>query len=343
MSTSQDFKPKSFFQRPEGKTGTFFGIAIFGGLALALYTFINPLLALLQNTLYLSIMLLALAGIVYVIVDPKFRNLIWYMYKSVMRWLTGLFVQIDPIGIIESYVDDLRNNLKKMGNQIASLRGQMRKLQADIESNERTMKQNMTLASRAKDKGMENVMVLKARKAGRLQDSNIRLQDLYKKMEVLYQVLCKMYENSEVLLEDIQDEVSVRKREREAIRASHSAMQSAMSIIKGESDRRQMFDQAMEAIADDVGKKVGEMERFMDISSGFMSSIDLQNGVFEESGLEMLDKWEKEGTSILLGSDKERILSQVNNSGTTNINLDEPVGGKHNTSGKSQYSDLFDF
>jgi hypothetical protein len=41
----------------------------------------------------------------------------------------------------------------------------------------------MTLASRAKDKGMENVMVLKARKAGRLQDSNIRLQDLYKKME----------------------------------------------------------------------------------------------------------------------------------------------------------------
>jgi hypothetical protein len=146
-------------------------------------------------------MLLALAGIVYVIVDPKFRNLIWYMYKSVMRWLTGLFVQIDPIGIIESYVDDLRNNLKKMGNQIASLRGQMRKLQADIESNERTMKQNMTLASRAKDKGMENVMVLKARKAGRLQDSNIRLQDLYKKMEVLYQVLCKMYENSEVLLE----------------------------------------------------------------------------------------------------------------------------------------------
>ena len=343
MSTLQDFKPKSFIERPEGKTGTVFGIAILGALAFGLYTFLPLLITLAANTLYLAVMLLALAGIVYVIVDPKFRNLIWYMYKSVMRWLTGLFVQIDPIGIIESYVDDLRNNLKKMGNQIASLRGQMRKLQADIESNERTMKQNMTLASRAKDKGMENVMVLKARKAGRLQDSNIRLQDLYKKMEVLYQVLCKMYENSEVLLEDIQDEVSVRKREREAIRASHSAMQSAMSIIKGDSDRRQMFDQAMEAIADDVGKKVGEMERFMDISSGFMSSIDLQNGVFEESGLEMLDKWEKEGTSILLGSDKERILSQVNNSGTTNINLDEPVGGKHNTSGKSQYSDLFDF
>ena len=165
-------------------------------------------------------------------------------------------------------------------------------------------------------------------------------------MEVLYQVLVKMYENSEVLLEDIQDEVNVRKREREAIRASHSAMTSAMTIIKGDGDRRQMFDQAMEAIADDIGKKVGEMERFMEISSTFMDSVDLQNGVFEESGLELLEKWEKEGTSFLLGADKERILGQANataNNTDTTIDLDAPVGGKHNTSGKSQYSDLFDF
>jgi hypothetical protein len=39
MSTSQDFKPKSFIERPEGKTGTVFGIAILGALAFGLYTF----------------------------------------------------------------------------------------------------------------------------------------------------------------------------------------------------------------------------------------------------------------------------------------------------------------
>ncbi|MBK6784296.1 MAG: hypothetical protein IPG79_11445 [Saprospiraceae bacterium] len=51
-----------------------------------------------------------------------------------------------------------------------------------------------------------------------------------------------------------------------------------MSIIKGDADKRAIFDQAMEHIADDVANKVGEMERFMEISSDFMSSIDLQNG-----------------------------------------------------------------
>lgn len=53
-------------------------------------------------------------------------------------------------------------------------------------------------------------------------------------------------------------------------------MKSAMNIIAGNSDKRAMFDQAMESIADDVAMKVGEMERFMEMSSNFMDSIDLQ-------------------------------------------------------------------
>ena len=67
-----------------------------------------------------------------------------------------------------------------------------------------------------------------------------------------------------------------------------------------------MFDQAMEVVADDIGRKVGEMEEFMEISDKFMSSIDLQNGIFEEQGLEMLEKWEKEGASFLLKDDEKK-------------------------------------
>lgn len=55
-----------------------------------------------------------------------------------------------------------------------------------------------------------------------------------------------MYSNSEILLEDTKDQVRVKEQERKAIRASHSAMKSAMSIIKGDPDKRAMFDQAMQ-------------------------------------------------------------------------------------------------
>ena len=62
-----------------------------------------------------------------------------------------------------------------------------------------------------------------------------------------------------------------------------------------------MFDQAMEVIADDVANKVGEMEQFMELSANFMESVDLQNGIFEEEGLKMLEEIRKEKHPSSLG------------------------------------------
>jgi hypothetical protein len=116
-----------------------------------------------------------------------------------------------------------------------------------------------------------------------------------------------MYQNSEVLLEDTKDQVKHKEEERKAIRASHSAMKSAMSVISGDADKRAIFDMALEEIADDVAQKVGEMENFMEMSSNFMNSVDLQNGVFEEEGLKMLDDWEKKSTLMLMGGKSETL------------------------------------
>lgn len=332
----------SFWKKPEGKTGAIVlaGVVIGGGILLV--NALPVLVALASNTLYLAGMLLVLGAIIYMVLDPRMRNLVWYMYKSVMRWITGLFVQIDPIGILKSYVDDLKDNLRKMNRQISQLRGQMHKLQEMILNNKKEIKNNLNLASQAKQKNKQSVMILKSRKAGRLKESNMKLEDLYKKMEILYRVLRKMYENSEIMLEDIQDQVMVKEQERKAIHASSSAMKSAMNVINGNADKRAMFDQALEAIADDVSSKVGEMERFMEMSENFMSSVDLQNGVFEEEGLKMLEKWEQEGVSLLLGDKKEELLLEAADDENV-LDLNQPIKkpvrvGNHS----NQYDSFFE-
>jgi phage shock protein A len=339
---TQNLKPKkSFWRRPEGVTGGLFALAALGGLGFVLFTALPTLIILAQNTLYLGIMIVAIAALLYMVFDPKMRNLIWYSYKSVMRWVTGIFVQIDPIGILKSYVEDLRDNLRKMNKQVGILRGQMHKLQETINNNKKEIANNLALANKAKEREKQNVMVLKARKAGRLKESNVKLEDLYKKMEVLYRVLVKMYENSEIMMEDLKDQVSVKETERKAIHASHSAMNSAMSIISGNGDKREMFDMALEAIADDVSQKIGEMERFMDLSTNFMDSVDLQNGVFEEQGMSLLEKWEKEGTSLLLGEEKENLLLDANNDMST-LDLNAPIKKAAEIPHDNQYNKFFD-
>ena len=342
MTDLQPIKPKNFWERPEGITGGLFIAAIVLGGGFLLYQALPTLITLAQNTLYLAGLLAALAALIYIVLDPKMRNLIWYMYKSIMRWITGVFVQIDPIGILKSYIEDLKDNLGKMNTQISSLKGQMYKLSEMIKQNQRDIKNNLGLASKAKETGRDSIMVLKARKAGRLQESNMKLEDLYKRMEVLYRVLTKMYENSEIMLEDLGDQVSVKEQEYKAIKASHSAIRSAQAILSGNSDKKYMYDMALEAMAEDVGQKVGEMERFMDMSKNFMESIDLQNGVFEEEGMAMLERWEKEGVSFLLGSEKSSLIAKANNPGEV-LDLNAPVHAPAKAQrGGNQYDSFFE-
>ncbi len=336
-----EIKPKSFWRKPEGVTGALVLAGVVLGGTYLVATFVSAILAFFATTVGLVVGLLTLGVIIFTAIDPKTRALVSYMYKSTMRWITGIFVQINPIAILKSYVDDLKDNLKKMNRQTTQLRGQMHVLKEMILNNQKEIKSNMAQASKAKETNKNAQMILKSRKAGRLKESNIKLEDLYRKMEVLYRVLNKMYENSAILVEDVEDQVKVKEVERKALMAGHSAMKSAMNVIKGDNDKKAMFDAALEAIADDVSNKVGEMEQFMDMSESFMNSVDLQNGVFEEEGLKMLEKWESQSTSLLLGEAKDDLILQANNDEDI-LDLEHPVKEPEILGRDNQYENFFD-
>ena len=335
MADTPQFNPgkeKSFWRRPEGVTGLIFLAAIVAGAGYLVATL--PWSIIFANTLYLAATLAVLGVVVYMILDPKMRALVGYMYKSVMRGLTSAFVTLDPIGVLKNYVEDLQDNLVKMREQIGKLRGQMRHLMGLMEKNSGEIDKQMKLASAAKKKNMDQQMILASRKAARLRESNEKYQNLHQRMEVMYRILNKMHDNAEVLLEDTKDQVKLKEQERKAIRASHSAMKSAMSVISGDPDKRAMFDMAMEAVAEDVANKVGEMERFMEMSANFMDSVDLQNGVFEEEGMKMLEQWEQQSTLMLLGEGQSA-------SEGLDLNSMPDVEGEKRTNSSSEGYDQF--
>lgn len=331
---STSSKGKGFWKRPEGVTGSVFLIGVLGLAGFLIFTNLSAIVGFVSSMIGLAVSLLVLGAIIYMVLDPKMRALVGYMYKSVMRKITSIFVTIDPIGILKSYVEDLEANLRKMGKQIGDLRGQSRKLKTMITENSKEIEQNLLIARKAKEQGNQKAMLLSSRKAARLKDTNSKYAALHSKIGVLYKVLTKMYSNSEILLEDTKDQVKVKEQERKAIRASHSAMKSAMSVINGDADKRAMFDASLEAVADDVANKVGEMEQFMEMSSNFMQSVDLQNGVFEEQGMKMLEEYEKKSTLLLLGGAEE----------TDVLDLEMPekdVQYRQGSSGES-YDNLFE-
>lgn len=343
-------KVKSFWEKKEGKTGMLFlAGGIFGGLLLMM-KFGAALVAAAQNTLILGVYVAVIVALGAILTNKRFQVMCSFIFQSTMRWITGFFVTVDPIGILKDYVEDLKKSHDKMGEQIGKLKGVLAGLRRTIEENKQSMEQNIALASKAKEKlgqanqpdaanRMKAQMMLKSRKASRLRESNFTYQQLYTKIEMIYRVLSKMYTNCEVLIEDTEDSVKMKETEWKTVRTAHSAMKSAMSVINGNSDKRALFEQALDYMATDLDTKVGEMERFMEVSQSFLDGVDLQSGVFEEKGLEMLEKWEKDADSWLLGDEKNQIIKDANDPRNF-LNIDQTVATQ-SYGGNNQYSNLF--
>jgi hypothetical protein len=326
---------KSFWSRPEGKTGLLFlGLTIAGGgyLLLGLLPFI---IGLLQSAITATLLFAALGGILYIAMDPKVHTLISYTYRGSMRKLTQAFIELDPINILKTYVEDLKQRRVEMDQQVGKLRGQMSKIQKVIADNDAQKENSLRIAEQAKKKGAQDVLVVNTRQVSRLQTSNKTMSELYTKMELLYRVLAKMYDSSGLLIQDIDNEVKVKEIERNAMLAGHSAFKSAMRIIQGDPDKKMLFDQTMDYLVDEYGAKVGEMERFIEVSSTFIEGVDLQNGVFEEEGMKMLEKWERE-PSLVLKHEKEILIAKANDSNEL-VDLAAPIS---KVNSKNRYESL---
>lgn len=315
ITTLPNGKIKSFWERPEGVTGQIVGVSLIAGAGFLIYKALPFIITLLQNTIYATILGVIAAMLLFVVTDKRFWRLGKYIYMNAMRKITQIFVEIDPIGVMKNYVQELQDKLENMNSRISKLSGMIRQCKDEISNNNKVRDGNMRLMSQAKKQNKMMDAALASREVGRINEANITYQDLLAKLELLYRVLTKYQEVSIFLIKDMENEIKLKERKRQMMNLAYSAIKSAQAIINGDPDARQMFDMANEYLANDYAMKIGEIEDFARMSDGFMKSVDLQNGVYQEEAIKMLEEWEKNADSLVLG-DSKRLLIENNPSGS---------------------------
>ncbi len=121
---------KNFWQRPEGTVGKV--VLVLGGIAAA-YGW-------------------AILVFLFIVTDKRVRTLAKLMFQSIMRYLTGLFIELDPIGILKNYIGEMKKNLAVMDEQLGNLNGSIRTLQNQIDTNQKDAEHSMALANQADKK-----------------------------------------------------------------------------------------------------------------------------------------------------------------------------------------------
>lgn len=342
MATDKSIK--SFWQRPEGKPGALVLAAIIGVGGFFLWKALPGIIELMQN-LYTAIALgLGLFAIISILMNDKFRTTVWYLYKGLMRWFTGMAIELNPIAILESYVEDIKKKLVNMEKQLQDLKGQIGIINKKLEDRKEELSETVAKGRKAQSLGREPEVQMYALQVGRLEKYINKLQALSTKMGILFKVLDKMKYYSEIMIKNTEMEVEMRKEEREAITKSHSVMKSAMNIIKGNDDKKVIFDQAMEFVVDDIGFKVGEMDRMLEASTDFINSVDLDNALYEEQGMKILEEFDKKGLETIFGASNKPALnagstynSLTNFSATPTIAIDAKKNSNGSENSNNKY------
>src|ERR1700676_4733199 len=189
---------KNFWQRPEGTVGKV--VLVLGGIAVA-YGFVQMLpflIAAATDTLHLAIIIGAILLLIFIVTDKRVLTLGKLIFQSIMRFLTGLFIELDPIGILKNYIGEMKKNLAIMDEQLGNLNGSIRTLQNQIDTNQKESEHSLTLVNQT-DKKMASpglapldqqqymaAKITNQRHAASLLNINKSLTDLRNKLQILY-------------------------------------------------------------------------------------------------------------------------------------------------------------
>lgn len=295
---------KSFWSRPEGKVGAVFLIGLVGGGLLAFWGAILPwLITMVSSTLTLIYLCAILAGIIFLVTNKTIHQRVALIFRLAMRWLTGLIINIDPIGILKDHIRQMKLRAENLDEQISNVSGQIRHLKETIKRNADEADKGLRLADQAKkmsttasdvlqQQRMAAQMNIKARHSGRLQQANVGYQTLQVKLTSVYDLLSKWKINIDYFIEDTEDQVAQAEMTKKTVDSGFSALRSAMAIIKGNTDENEIYNNTLERLAEDADRKLGEIEDFQRIAQNVMDGIDVENGAAQQQALDQLSQYE---------------------------------------------------
>ena len=279
-------------------------LAAVGGLTIVfsaqVLALMERLVAIGANTFYLGLELAA-AAVIYLFASNKtVQMLVRSMWFAGIRALMMLWVEMNPLNIAENYVRDLIHRISRFDEQLTNLWAQITGLRKRIKTNEREIEaaENRCayLKTHVENPLTNSEFIVNAQQAHRVRESNDRLNKLRAQLEIAHKILNKLREFADTVKTDTENAVKTARIERDASKEARGAFDSAMSIIRDNSDGKALYDQAMAVLGTDFEERMGAIEQFTLVSEGFLSSIDTDKGVVGE---EMLARLESMQTKFL--------------------------------------------
>lgn len=300
-----ELKAKSPWEKPGGTLAKVMLVVLIGVAGYALYKYLPFLISLTQNLITLAALVGVLALIVFLIMNETSRNFFKNLYFVIMRKLTGLIVEIDPIAIVKGKIKDMKNRLVKIEDGITKMRGIHVKNEKALEANKKDLEDSIKKLQILQKQGrMAEEGVLLERHITQLDESVRKRAANFEKSRQLIDILSKVKKSAEIKVKYTEQEIKLKEEDYELMKANHKALSSIKSLINPQTD--DAFDMAMEKMDTDITLYIGEMDEFLE--SGVIDDINLDNALSGVKSQAILDKYNKGGFDAILGEQREAVV-----------------------------------
>lgn len=296
-------KLKSFWQRPEGKVGALVLLATAGAALYGSAMILPWLILLLQNTITAAALAVALFAVLYTVTNKTFRTIVRNMFQSSMRFLTGLAVQIDPIGILENTRDQMSDNNRKLAEAVGKTRGAKQLVETEITKNKSAIdhaasvknQADIQLTKETNPIARQRIMLtreMELNEVRRKMTSTEKLTIILKQTTKLYDMLVRWQQLAEFNVDNMSAEIDNAKAERTTILQAYAGLGFAKKLIKGDPEQMKMLNASLEYLVEDNAMKLGEMEDFARYSEKYLTQMDLEAGASADDAEKMLSQYE---------------------------------------------------
>ena len=227
---------------------------------------------------------------------------LWYAGQRILRTAAGIFVNTDPIGIMEDYIRTTEKEAQHMEAEVGHIEGAHELVKRKLATNDQQMREYLALADSATRQGEKDAAEAYASRAAQIEDYNQRLQPMAQTTASVSVVMRQILKAALRQIDGSKFKVGLLKDEYELVKRTTSGMRAAMNILRGDPDKKYFFDLATDRVAEDMAQQLGQIKQAMRYSQEFVREMDINNGVMSEKGQRLLEKYQQGDFNALLNT-----------------------------------------